>query len=87
VVVDAIFGFGLNRTVEDPFCSVITTINRLANKVVAIDVPSGLDATTGKIHGVCIQANHTITFTAPKTGFFRREGPRMTGRVSVVGKR
>jgi len=84
VVVDAIFGVGLDRTIAEPFRSVIETINREAKYVVAIDIPSGLDGTNGKIYGVCVKADKTVTFSFPKKGFFKNHGPRQTGRVVTV---
>jgi len=59
-------------------------INTRARHVVAVDVPSGLDATTGNIYGVCVKADKTVTFSFPKKGFFRNHGPRQTGKVVVV---
>ena len=84
VVVDAIFGVGLNREITGPFRSVIETINREAKYVIAVDIPSGLDGTTGAIYGVCVKADKTATFTFPKKGFFRGHGPRQTGKIIVV---
>ncbi len=84
IVVDAIFGVGLNRRIGDPFRSVIEIINRKAKYVVSVDIPSGLDGTTGVIYGACIKADVTVTFSFAKRGFFRREGPAHTGRVVVA---
>lgn len=84
VVVDAIFGVGLNRKIVEPFRSVIETINREAKYVVAVDTPSGLDGTTGAIYGVCVKADKTVTFSFPKKGFFKKHGPRQTGKIIVV---
>ena len=68
VVVDALFGVGLTRTIEDPFLTAIQEMNAHAKYVLAVDIPSGLDGTTGDIHGVCVQANETVTFTFAKQG-------------------
>lgn len=84
IVVDAIFGVGLNRNIESPFKEIIEIMNRTAKKVVAVDVPSGLDGTTGKIYGACIKAHTTVTFSFAKRGFFIRYGPRHTGKIVVV---
>jgi len=84
VVVDAIFGVGLDREIKEPFRGIIEAINTRARHVVAVDVPSGLDATTGNIYGVCVKADKTVTFSFPKKGFFRNHGPRQTGKVVVV---
>lgn len=84
VVVDAIFGVGLNRAVGEPFKTVIETINKEAKCVVSIDIPSGLDGTTGKIYGVCVRADLTVTFSFAKEGFFKNEGPQRTGEIIVA---
>ena len=84
IVVDAIFGVGLNREISDPFKSVIETINEAKRFVVSVDVPSGLDATTGKIYGVCVRASLTLTFTFPKKGFFIAEGSHYVGKIVVA---
>lgn len=84
IVVDAIFGVGLNRQIGEPFRSVIEIINREARRVVSVDIPSGLDGTTGGLYGVCIKADVTVTFSLAKRGFFRRKGPAHTGRIVVA---
>jgi len=83
-VVDAIFGVGLNRLIGEPFRSVIEIINQDAKRIVSIDVPSGLDGTTGEIYGTCIKADVTVTFSFAKQGMFKKMGPRHVGKVVVV---
>jgi NAD(P)H-hydrate epimerase len=84
VVVDAIFGVGLNRAVQEPFRGVIEAMNNNAKTVLAVDIPSGLDGTTGKIHGLCVQADLTVTFSFIKKGFLKGLGPKYTGKVVVA---
>ena len=84
VVVDAIFGVGLNRKIDEPIRSLIEAVNTHAKRIVAVDIPSGLDGTTGKIYGVCVKADTTVTFSFPKKGLGINEGPRNTGKVVVV---
>lgn len=84
VTVDAIFGVGLNRLVSGVYGEMIAAINRHAGRVLAVDVPSGLDATSGKIYGGCIKANKTVSFTYPKKGFLIHEGPCHVGKLKVV---
>ena len=83
ITVDALFGIGLNRRIEEPFCSVIHAINEHSRKVVALDIPSGLDATTGRIWGCCVKADRTVTFQAVKSGLCKGEGPKQCGRLTV----
>ena len=62
---------------------IIEKINSLGKPVLAIDVPSGLDATTGKILGCAIKATKTVTFVAPKNGFYKNDGPKVCGEIIV----
>lgn len=84
VVVDAVFGVGLNREVTGFFRAVIEAINQKAKCVVSVDIPSGLDGTTGEIYGVCVRATTTVAFSFAKKGFFCRQGPRHVGKVVVA---
>ena len=84
VVVDAIFGVGLNREVSGLFCEAIEVLNTHAKKIIAVDIPSGLDGTTGKIYGICIKAKTTVTFSFAKKGFTVNQGPKQTGKVIVA---
>lgn len=84
VTVDAIFGVGLNRRIGEPYKAFIEAINRHARKVVAVDTPSGLDATSGKIFGACVKADKTVTFTLLKKGFNKNHGPAFTGNIVIV---
>ncbi len=83
ISVDALFGIGLNREVGEPFSALIHALNACAKKIVSLDVPSGLDATTGRIWGTCIEAHTTVTFQVVKTGLCKREGPKHSGQVVV----
>jgi len=83
-IVDALFGTGLSRPLRAPFLDWVEAVNRNGRPVVAVDIPSGLDANTGEILGAAVFADHTITFAASKLGFERGEGPKHCGRVHVV---
>ncbi|HQP10119.1 MAG TPA: NAD(P)H-hydrate epimerase, partial [Candidatus Omnitrophota bacterium] len=84
IVVDAIFGVGVNRKIGDPYRSIVEAINANAKKIIAVDIPSGLDGTTGKIYGVCVKAHTTVTFSFIKKGFLKARGPQYVGRVIVA---
>ncbi len=84
LIVDALLGTGLSGEVREPYASAIQVINAAGKPVLAIDIPSGLDANTGEILGCCVRADRTATFALPKTGFTRNRGPEMTGQVTVV---
>jgi len=84
VTVDAVFGVGLNRDISGSFYNAIEAINKYSKKIISVDTPSGLDGTTGKIYGVCVRANVTVTFTFTKKGFLKGQGPKNTGKVIIV---
>ncbi len=81
VVVDAVFGTGLSRDVEGRWRAAIDAINGSARPVLSLDIPSGLSADSGTVHGTCVRAAHTITFVGLKLGMFTGYGPEMCGDV------
>ena len=83
VVVDALFGTGLARDVEGLPRTVIEAIAASRSPVVAIDLPSGLDCDTGRVLGVAVTAEVTVSFVALKRGFTRELGPSHCGEVVV----
>ena len=83
-VIDGIFGTGLVRPVEGFRAGVIDQINRAAHRVVAIDLPSGIDADTGAVLGTAIQADRTITFQFSKLGHWLFPGRAHAGELCVV---
>lgn len=83
-IVDALFGTGLTGPVRAPFDRVIASINDSPARVLAMDIPSGLDADTGEPLGSTIRAEHTVTFVAPKLGFRNPAAAAFTGRVHVA---
>jgi NAD(P)H-hydrate epimerase len=83
-IVDALLGTGLTRAVEDPLRTVIDGLNRSGKPILALDLPSGLDADTGRPQGVAIRAAATATFVAPKLGFAQPSAHEYTGEVVVV---
>ena len=84
VVVDAMLGTGFADAPRDPVKSVIEAINEAGRPVVAADVPSGVDASTGEVRGVAIDAARTVTFHRAKTGHYIAPGKWHTGKVHVV---
>lgn len=82
--VDAIFGTGLNSEVKGFFREIIEFVNSTGKPVFAVDIPSGLDADTGRPCGVCIQARATATFAYAKTGHHLFPGADYTGTLSVI---
>jgi ADP-dependent NAD(P)H-hydrate dehydratase / NAD(P)H-hydrate epimerase len=84
VVVDALFGTGLDRSIEGWLGDVIRAMNALPSARFAIDIPSGLDADTGIAHGVAVEAHVTATFAHHKLGLLTPGGASLAGRVHVV---
>ncbi len=84
LLVDALLGTGLQGEVRPPYATLISFLNARTAPILAVDVPSGLDADTGEILGKCVRATRTATFGAPKVGFYRNQGPAMAGAVGVI---
>jgi NAD(P)H-hydrate epimerase len=83
-IVDALFGTGLTGSVRSPFDRIINLINASPARVLAVDIPSGLDCDSGEPLGATIRAEHTVTFVAPKLGFANPAAVAFVGRVHVV---
>lgn len=84
LVVDALLGTGLARDVDPFYAAIITLINASKAPVLSVDIPSGVCADTGKIRGMAVQANLTITFGLPKQGLLLFPGAAFTGRLEVA---
>lgn len=83
VIVDAMFGIGLKSSLSADALSVIASVNAFNKPVLALDVPSGLNADTGIDHGDAIKATQTITFITHKQGLISADGPDVCGVVTV----
>jgi hydroxyethylthiazole kinase-like uncharacterized protein yjeF len=84
IVIDALYGVGLTRPITGATAVLIDVLSSTGTPVVAIDVPSGLDATTGRPIGPCIRAILTATMVAPKSGMLVPGASEWTGRIEVV---
>ena len=87
VIVDAIFGIGLNRPVKDAFLEAIEWINFQKEKskahVISIDIPSGIHTDTGAVLGAAVKADETVTFSYLKPGLLLYPGKEYAGKISV----
>ena len=83
VIIAAVFGVGLSRKVEGRYRQVIEQMNRMRGTKFAVDIPSGLSATTGCILGCAFKADYTVTFQLKKIGLELSQGRTMAGRVIV----
>jgi hydroxyethylthiazole kinase-like uncharacterized protein yjeF len=84
LLVDAIFGTGLKGAVRGFAAGVIDFLNSTGVPIVAIDLPSGLEASTGKIAGPCIRAALTVTMALPKRGLLLYPGADFVGELQIV---
>ena len=87
VLIDALLGTGLARPVEGRERELIEQMNAFDPRwfpIVAVDLPSGLDANTGRPLGLAVRASVTVTLGLPKTGFTRPEATPYLGEVVVA---
>ena len=82
-LVDAIFGTGLNNLLPEGLQKMIKAANHIEKTVIAIDTPTGIDATTGEVRGAALKAHTTVTFGYNKIGLTRRVGGYLSGNVIV----
>lgn len=84
VVVDALLGTGLRGEVREPARAAIEVLNKAAKRVVAVDVPSGLDCDTGQPLGLAVRATVTVTFARAKVGLLQDASTPYVGRLVVA---
>jgi len=81
LIIDGIFGIGINRNVEGEFLQAINKINKSKAPVLSLDIPSGLNADTGEVMGSSIKADVTSTFVGRKKGLYLNQGPIISGCI------
>lgn len=84
LIIDGIFGIGLNRALDEQWVRIIKTVNRFKSPILAVDVPSGLNAQTGESMGEVVNATATVTLGAPKIGMFKVTAQKHIGRLYVA---
>jgi hydroxyethylthiazole kinase-like uncharacterized protein yjeF len=84
ILVDALLGTGAIGAPRDGFAAAVTAINDSGLPVLAIDIPSGLDADTGCAEGAVVEADVTVTFVALKRGLFTADAPDVTGMIEYA---
>jgi len=84
LIVDGLFGLGLNRPLNEDWQKIIRTVNASGIPVLAVDLPSGMNAETGESYGAVIQAAVTLTLGAPKTGLLTPAGVGPAGRLEIA---
>jgi NAD(P)H-hydrate epimerase len=83
-LVDGLLGTGLSRPVEGSLRSLIELMNNSSKPILALDLPSGLDADTGQPLGIAVRSTATATFVAPKLGFSATGAADYTGEVAII---
>lgn len=84
LVIDGLFGIGLNRPLDEAWQNLIIAVNASKLPILAIDTPSGLNAETGQVMGAAIEAAITLTVGAPKTGMLAQEAWPFVGRLETL---
>jgi hydroxyethylthiazole kinase-like uncharacterized protein yjeF len=84
LIIDALLGVGLSGEVRGVYKDLIGLINSSGARILSVDIPSGLDATTGEVLGCCVKADRTVTFVAKKRGMAFADGPGYCGRAVVA---
>ena len=87
-VIDGLFGIGLKRALEQALAHWVTSLNHSGVPILALDIPSGLNADTGRVvggaSGVAVKASQTLTFIAGKPGLWTAQGPEYCGQIQVA---
>jgi len=84
IIIDAIYGIGLNRPLSNRDIDFINYINSKSTYRISVDVPSGLEASKGRVMGTAVKADLTVTFGSYKTGMFLGEGRKYSGEIKLV---
>ncbi|RTZ65370.1 MAG: hypothetical protein DSZ35_09035, partial [Verrucomicrobia bacterium] len=84
LVVDGLFGIGLNRPLDADWMQVIAQVNAKRLRVLSVDTPSGIDAATGEVQGAAIRATETLTLGATKLGLLKPSASEFVGRLRVA---
>lgn len=84
LVIDGLFGTGLNRSIEGVALDAIDIINQYSACTLSIDIPSGIDGLTGRICGGCVRADYTVTFFLPKVGMVQYPAKAFLGELTVA---
>lgn len=84
LIIDAIFGTGLKRNIEGKYAEIISVLNEMDAYKVAVDIPSGINDTTGEVMGVAFQANMTVAIAFVKRGMIFHPGFMYSGKIVTV---
>ena len=84
LIIDSIFGIGINRKLSKNIIDIIKKINKTSSCIVSIDIASGINADSGELMPVSVKADHTITFVAPKVGNYLLPGKINSGEIHTI---
>lgn len=84
LIVDALLGTGTKGKIREPYKKIIQKINSAKIPVVSVDIPSGIDADTGKKQGIAVKSNLTVTMVAIKKGLRIHDGRKCAGKIIVT---
>lgn len=82
-VIDAVFGIGLSRPLNEEYAGIIQKIQKVSGVKVAVDMPSGINADSGQVMGIALKCDYTITFSFAKVGQYVWPGCEFSGKVFV----
>jgi NAD(P)H-hydrate epimerase len=83
LIIDAIFGYGLNRKPEPMVAEIIEKINSQSCPVISLDAPSGINTTNGYVSDIIVRADSTLTLALPKTGLLKKEAKDFVGNLYI----
>lgn len=84
LIVDALLGTGAKGKIREPYKKIIQKINLAKIPIVSVDIPSGIDADTGKKQGIAVKSNLTVTMVAIKKGLRIHDGRKLSGKIIVT---
>ena len=84
LIIDALLGTGFSGSISGLLKRLIKLLNSVDIPILAVDVPSGLNATTGEINPIAVKAKWTVSFALPKKGFYKNSGPDHTGLIRII---
>jgi NAD(P)H-hydrate epimerase len=83
-IVEAMIGFGGSEYLRGLIVPILQKVNSANGLKIAVDIPAGLNADTGKHHHDCFKADHTVTMFSPKTGLYLQNGPEISGHIHIA---
>ena len=84
IIIDCLFGIGLNRKIKGIYKKIINKVNKSKQKVISIDIASGINGNNGKIMGIAIKANFTYALHAKKIGHTINPGKKYSGKINII---